>query len=233
MANTYTSYIADIQTLIAMDPLDADWNEIIPTMITYAELRIYRDLDLISTVTRDTSVSCTFQNPNVQANNSFVVIQGINVLTPPGNPILTSARNPLAQVSKEVIYGCFGDPNYNNTPIMYCMVDQWNFLIGPSPDNTYILEIYGTQRPLPLSATNTTTFLTTWLYDLFVAASMVFMSGYQRNFAMTGNDPAMPINWEQQYKTLLAAASLEELKKKSQGDAWTSYSPTPAQPPRG
>jgi hypothetical protein len=114
------------------------------------------------------------------------------------------------------------------------MVDQWNALLGPSPDSAYSVEVYGTFRPTPLSQQNPNTFLTTYLYDLFMAASMVFISGWMRNFGSQASDPQMGMSWETQYGTLKASANLEELRKKSWSDSWTSMSPTPvAQPPRG
>jgi hypothetical protein len=230
----YTTYVTQLETMIAMDAADADFQSIIPAIINYAEMRIYRELDLISTIFRDTSVTLAPSNQNAALPNTFVTVQGINILTPAGAALATSARVPLVPTSKEVIYALWGDPTVTGQPQMFAMVDQWNALFAPSPDLAYVIEAYGTQRPAPLSPTNTTTFLTTYLYDLFVAASMIFVSGYMRNFSSSGSDPNMPVNWEQQYSKLFASANVEELRKKSWSDSWTALSPTPlAQPPRG
>lgn len=230
----YNQYVADLENMIAMDASDATFQEIIPAIINYAEMRIYRELDLISTIFRDTSVTLTSGSQNAAFPQTFIVVQGVNLLTPAGGSPATAARIPLIPVSKEVAYGLYGDPGVTGAPTMYAMVDQWNALIIPAPDANYRIEVYGTQRPAPLSATNTTTFLTQYLYDLFLAASMIFVSGYMRNFSSAGNDPAMPVNWEQQYSKLFASANVEELRKKSWSDSWTALSPTPlAQPPRG
>ena len=62
-----------------------------------------------------------------------------------------------------------------------------------------------------MSPTNTTTFLTTWLYDLFLAASMVFVSGWMRNFSSSGNDPQMPVHaWLDINTTSHLAAAAEQ-----------------------
>ena len=76
------------------------------------------------------------------------------------------------------------------------------------------------------------------LPDLFVAASMVFMSLYQRNFAsaqgQSGNDPMMGGNWEAQYQSLFASAATEEARKMFAAASWTSHPVSPqAQPQRG
>lgn len=230
----YTTYVAQLETMIAMDAADADFPTVIPAIINYAEMRVYRDLDLISTIFRDTSVTLTPSNQNAALPQTFVVVQGINILTPAGGSPATSGRVPLIPTSKEVVYALWGDPTVTGPPQMFAMVDQWNVLIAPSPDLAYTIEAYGTQRPAPLSPSNTTTFLTTYLYDLFFAASMVFTSGYMRNFGSQASDPQMGMSWEQQYQALKASANVEELRKKSWSDAWTAFSPTPlAQPPRG
>jgi len=230
----YPTYVSQLETMIAMDASDADFPTIIPAIINYAEMRIYRELDLISTVFRDTSVTLTPSNQNAALPNTFVVVQGINILTPAGSNVTTSARVPLAPTSKEVIYALWGDPTVTGPPQMFAMVDQWNVLFAPSPDLAYIIEAYGTLRPVPLSADNATTFLTTYLYDLFMAASMIFVSGYMRNFGSQASDPQMGMSWEQQYQALKTSANVEELRKKSWSDSWTAFSPTPlAQPPRG
>lgn len=230
----YATYVSQLETMIAMDATDPDFPTIIPAIINYAEMRIYREIDLISTIFRDTSVTLTPSTQNAALPNTFVVVQGINILTPAGGAVATSARVPLVPTSKEVVYALWGDPTVTGQPQMFAMVDQWTALFAPSPDLAYTIEAYGTQRPTPLSASNTTTFLTTYLYDLFMAASMVFASGYMRNFGTQSSDPQMGMSWEGQYQALKASANVEELRKKSWSDAWTSFSPTPlAQPPRG
>jgi len=230
----YTTYVSQLANMIAIDATDANFQNILPAIINYAEMRIYRELDLISTVFRNTSVTLVPQSPTATLPNTFVTVQGINILTPAGAGASSGVRNPVTPASKEVVYALWGDPSSTGLPSLYAMIDQWTLLFGPSPDAAYVIEAYGTMRPNPLSASNTTTFLTTYLYDLFMAASMIYVSGYMRNFSSSGSDPQMPINWEQQYEKLFASANVEELRKKSWSDSWTAFSPTPlAQPPRG
>lgn len=117
-------------------------------------------------------------------------------------------------------------------PTSYAMISQSEIIVGPWPDAGYIVEVIGTQRPTPLSATNTTTFLSTNLPDLFIAASMVFASGYQKNFGAQADDPKMGASWENQYQLLKASANVEEFRKKLQATGWSSQMPSPLTPPR-
>jgi hypothetical protein len=82
-------------------------------------------------------------------------------------------------------------------------------------------------RPSPLSFTNQTTFLSTYMPDLFLAASMVWGFGYQRDFGGQADDPATAQSWEHQYESLRIGIDVEEMRKKSASVSWSSYHPTP------
>jgi hypothetical protein len=108
------------------------------------------------------------------------------------------------------------------------------FLVGPFSDATYYVEIVGTYRPASLSSTNTTTFISLYLPDVFIMASMIYISAYQRNFGRANDDPQMAITYESQYQALLKSAMMEENRKKFEAAAWSSQSPsTAATPTRG
>jgi hypothetical protein len=108
------------------------------------------------------------------------------------------------------------------------------FLFGPVPDQSYGVEIVGTYRPDSLSATNQTTFISLYLPDLFIMASMIYISAYQRNFGRQNDDPQMAVSYESQYQALLKGAAVEEARKKFEASGWTSQSPSPvATPSRG
>lgn len=226
---TYATYKTALATLSVVPETDPNWLAILPDTIDYAELRIYRDLDLLSTVTTNSTFSTTAGTPSVQlTQGTFVTLQTINAITPSNvtNPNL-GTRNPLLPVSKEYIQ--YSWPNYVNSgvPQFFAMVDERSFLLGPWPNDSYTLEIIGTYRPETLSSTNTQTFISQYLPDLFLMASMIFVSGYQRNFGRQSDDPAMSQSYESQYQALLRGATVEEYRKKFAASGWTSLSPSP------
>lgn len=234
MSLTYTTYTAELATMVASQAPDVPFQTILPAIIDYAEQRIYRELDLISTVTVDTSVVLASGNRNATIPNTFIVTNAINVLTPPGSDGNSGSRNQLVPVSREVLDLLWPSNGNTGTPQMYAMTDQWDLVLGPAPDGSYVLETIGTQRPAPLSASNANTFLTQYLPDLFMAASMIFATGYQRNFSAMSNDPQMGTSWEGQYKNLFASAEVEEARKHGRAASWSAYPVSPAaQPQRG
>jgi hypothetical protein len=228
--------------IVSTSVTDPNFVAILPGMIDYAEQRIYRELDLISTTTRLASTTAlSGVNPCVANNRlisftqgTFVVAEQINIITP-ASAVSPDAgtRNALTPVSKEFMDTVWTSSAGATVPIYFAPQDDHTFVVGPWPDAAYPVEVVGKIRPAPLSSGNTTTFLTTYLPDLFVAASMVFASGYMRNFGSQADDPKMSQSWENQYQLLKASADAENMRKKFSGSAWSSMSqPTLATPTR-
>jgi hypothetical protein len=225
-----TSYIAQISTMAVVEPTNAEFLVILPQMITYAENRMYRDLDFLFTSIATTAYSTTIGSRQISVPaGTFVVPEQINIITPAGttDPDL-GTRVPLLPTTKEFLDACYGSGVTANRglPQYWVPFDDYTFLIGPYPDASYTCEIVGTYRPDSLSATNKTTFISLYLPDLFIMASMVYISAYQRNFGRANDDPQMAVTYESQYQTLLKVADLEENRKKFEAAAWSSQEPS-------
>lgn len=233
---TYTTYKTALATLSVVPETDPNWLAILPSAIDYAELRIYRDLDLLSTVSSTTDYVLT-QNASkvVLPEGVFVTIQNVNIIAPAGTVVPDNGtRVPLLPVSKEYIQYAWPSAINASTPKYFAMINNRSFSVGPWPDANYRMEIIGTIRPPTLSDTNPTTFISEYLPDLFLMASMIFISGYQRNFGRQSDDPAMSQSYESQYTALLRGATVEEFRKKFSASGWSSMSPSPiATPGRG
>jgi len=233
---TYSQYVTQIATLAVVAEDDPAFVEILPQMITYAENRMYRDLDFLSTVEAKINYSVTTNSRSLLVSASdFVTIQEVNLITPTGTPNPENGtRVSLLPTTKEFINASYPSSSYKAQPAYFAMSNQNNMLVGPWPDGTYYLEIVGTVRPNSLSSSNPTTFISLYLPDLLIMASMIYVSGYQRNFGRANDDPQMAVTYESQYQTLLKSAMVEEARKKFQSAAWTSMSPAPvASPTRG
>lgn len=234
---SYPTQIAEL-TVVAVD--DPNFEAILPQAITYAENRIYRDLDLLSTVKRSSSYTLTAGNRNLEVPAAdFVTIQEINVILPAGTSVADNGtRSPLLPTTKEFLNTVYSSVANSAAPQYFAMIDQSNMIVGPWPNNTYSVEITGTFRPASLgngtNGTVNTTFVSLYLPDIFIMATMIYVSGYQRNFGRQSDDPQMAQSYESQYQTLLGGAMIEEARKKFQAAAWTSMSPARiASPTRG
>ena len=230
---TYSQYVTQIATLAVVEESDPAFQTILPMMISYSENRMYRDLDFLFTSVSNTSYACTIgsRSINVPAG-TFVVPEQINLITPAGtsNPD-NGTRVPLLPTTKEFLDAVYGDSQSKALPKYFAVFDDYQFLLGPYPDAAYQAEIVGTIRPNSLSAGNSTTFISLYLPDLFIMASMIYVSGYQRNFGRANDDPQMAVTYESQYQALLKGAMMEENRKKFEAAAWSSQSPSPVASP--
>jgi hypothetical protein len=213
---------------------DTNYTIIIPSMIDYAELRMQRDLDFLSTQISTSAYSLTSgSNQLTLPTSQFIVPQTFEVIN-------SGVSSPLLPVTKEFIQNVYGTGSTQGLPQYFAVyggdtattgnTSQY-MIVGPIPDSNYSVRLTGTVRSAPLSGTNTTTFISTYLPDMFIMASMIYISAFQRNFGKINDDPQMAQTYEAQYQALLRSALIEENRKKFEASAWTSYSPAPAATP--
>lgn len=213
MSMTYAQFILRLTQNIGPLGEGIAWTVAVPEIIDYAEQRIYRDLNLISTTVRDGSSSLTASSRDFTlptASGTFMTVYQLSVITPAATAPAAGTRNPLIKMSVRLLdYMAQTEATGTGLPTMWAMVTDQQLIVGPSPDAAYRMEVVGTVRPTPLSASNTTTFLTLYLPDLFMAAAMVFLATYRKPWV-----PDSPQDAEGQYMQLLASANSEEMRRR-------------------
>jgi hypothetical protein len=221
MSMNYLTYAIRVANLIPVNLTNTQFQNMLPSMIEYAELRIYRELNLLETRVATEVVSTpntrNFTLP-VPPAGPYITVVGINIVTPANTSLAAGGvRNSIPSRSRMLVdYVCPTDVGVSaaTVPQMYYMRDQNTAIIGPASQSTYFVEVIGTIRPNPLSETNPTTFLTEYFPDLFTAASMVFAGNYMRDFGQEAGAANIAQGWEQQYQTLFAGANNEETRKR-------------------
>ena len=227
MSYTYASFQSALAELMVTTTSDSDFVAIVPSIIDYAEQRLYRELDLLATVVPQTlTATALARTLSLSGASQYIVtVQDVNIITP---VTVTNAdlgtRNQCERASKEYLDAVWNSATGAAIPRVYALRDNQTVLFGPWPDQAYSVEVVGTIRPLPLynAAESGGTFLSLYLPDLFMAAAMIFASGYQKNFGSQSDDPRMAQSWETQYQALFASANAEEIRKKF------ALAPTPA-----
>jgi hypothetical protein len=234
MAMNYDTFVSTIANIGALDPTTTEFIQIMPQVISYAEDRIYRELDLLDTIfvnatkalqpgTRD------FALPQIQEGSyasNYLTVTGINLIYG-GNQ-----RQVLQPVALTYLNYVWGSSTGAALPEYFAMVKQDNIVVGPWPDQAYQVEVFGTYQPQPMSSSNQITLLTTYVPDLLVAAAMVMLSGYMRDFGAQSDNPQQAMSWEQTYQNLFKSAQMLELRKKQCGPGWTALSSIPVVPVR-
>jgi hypothetical protein len=253
---SYNEYIKQIASMAVVNYVttagvntfvDTPLQAIVPSMLNYAELRIQRDLDLLPS----------------QASNDYVLTAGNAVLKIPIDDFLTLQTFQITQisngavvntsqltpVSKEFIQNCYSGVSSSGTPQYYAMIgddfgdgaDTWNkVLLGPPPNFAYTVRVTGTIRVPSLFkyaavsiADTKYTWISSYLPDMLIMASMVYISAFQRNFSATSDSADMGLSYEKAYQALRLGGIPEENRKKAQASGWSPYStPTAATPTR-
>jgi hypothetical protein len=253
---TYNGYIQQmgVMAVVATEEVGGVWqgvdpafNAIIPQMLNYAELRIQRDLDFLSSQSSNTYTLTAGQSVFSIPVDDFFTVQTLEIVELAGSTVVNSS--PLTSTSKEFIQNCYSGMACAGQPQYFAMYgDNWddgqdvnlNVLFGPPPNFPYTLQVTGTSRAPslyryggPLSADFTTTYISEYYPDMLILASMIYITMFQRNFGPTSDDPEMGMTYEKQYQVARAAAIQDENKRKFQGSGWSSYStPSAATPTR-
>jgi hypothetical protein len=240
MSYNYSQYVTDLANILQIPSTDPNYLTVLTNIIDDAEQRIYRELDLLNTILRNTAGTTTAGLRFFTFPTHFVVSESLNVFIPAGNTggANTQGRRQLIPVSREFLDAVYPD-DYPSTccgpsvPHYYAMITDQSVIFGPCPDGAYTIEVIGTIRPTPLSSTNTTTYLTNYLPDLFMAESCIFGYMYMKDAGATTDDPRSSATWTQHYNELLQSAVIEEGRKKYASQAWTPKQPSQiATPPR-
>lgn len=226
MSTNFTTWQQQVAVLCGVAGTNAAFQTEVPAAIDYAEQRIYRDLDLISTIVVDDTTTCLAGARSIVVPSAFVVVNSIYLLLPAGNSNpLVGSKQVIEQVSLDYINWVYPPTAALGGPPQVCAyISQNTYAIGPTANLGYFFETVGTQRPAPLSSSNATTFLTLNLPDLWEAATMIHFSGQMKNFGAQSDDPRMSVSWEGVYAKALASADAEELRKRYAG---TSIAPIP------
>ena len=234
---TYATLNTYLQTLLVDQAPSADYTTILPAAIQDAEQRIYLDMDFLSTrsvwaSSSFTAGSRTFTLPT--SPSTIMVLQGVAAITPytAASPAV-GTRNQLDPVSLDFIDFTWPTESQTGLPDSWAMKTDAVIVVKPTPDQNYPVELTGTFRPMPMSATNTTTYIGNTYPQMLVAACMTFLTAYQRDWGASSDDPKMGLSWEQHYGVLMKQALEEEQRRKGQGSGWSPFSAAPdAQPPR-
>ena len=129
MSLNYTTYVAQIANIMTVTTDTPQFQTILPGMITYAEQRIYRELDLLNTVIRNSDGSTTsgvreFTLP-VTSQGKFITVQGINLFYPVGATAANGSRSALQPVSRDFLEATYGSGNVGaGQPSYFAMIDQ-------------------------------------------------------------------------------------------------------------
>lgn len=223
MAYDYLTYCNALRTelVVPLNKSDTAFELILPRIIEAAELRCYRELDFLATRSAVSTAVTAASSRDVTLPTSIIVLESVNLISPAGttNPE-SGTRLPLERVSLDFLNFTWPVAATTGTPTKYALLSDTLMRLAPTPAGIFTCECIGTARPTALSASNTSTFLTANVPDLFLAASNKYGADYLQ-------DTELSAIWEAAYRAAFASVNLEALRQKAASVSWSPYTPTP------
>lgn len=227
--------------------VDAPLQGILNQCLNYAELRIQRDIDFLQARSSNTYVLSAGNNLLQIPINDFLVLETLEITQNNGSQVVNST--PLTPSSREFIQNCYSGLSGASTPRFFAMYGDTfgdgantniNVLLGPVPNYAYPVRATGVIRLPSLAQFNTAgpadsgyTYISQFMPDMLIMASMIYMSAFQRNFGLASSDAESGMTFEKQYQALRLGAISEENRKKFMESGWSSMStPVSATPTR-
>jgi hypothetical protein len=190
--------------------------EQINTFIQQAEQRIYNSVNL--PVERKSVVgSTTANNKYLNFPSGWLSVFSLAVIDP-----VTQAQTYLLNKDVEYIRECYPDPTSEGVPKYYAVFDNTTFILGPTPDGSYNMEMHYYGYP-----TSIVTAGTSWLGDNFdsvllygsLLEAYTFMKGEQdviQNYMARYNEALAMLkqlaegkNRQDTYRTLQARVQVQ------------------------
>jgi hypothetical protein len=193
-----------------------------PLATSYAEDRINQEIALLGNRHTVTAAAATVAGTPDIPWTAFVNA-GAALSVPEQLFIVNAGTNvPYDQVSYEFIKRVWPVPATTVAPSLayqggryWAVKDTTNLIVAPTPNAVYSVLLTGIYSPVPISAANPTTYLSTNYPDLLEAGCLVFLSGaLSRNFGAQADEPRMAMSWEQQFQALLTPARDEERRRR-------------------
>jgi hypothetical protein len=241
-AQTWTSIQNSLIAMLSQAPppynqIPGDFVTLYPQATSYAEGRIYREIVPVNERSQNTSLSTIAASRvlSLAPTSQLVLsVEGFALLYPStvSNPALAT-RIIFDASSLDVIDVVWPQESVTMDPSQadwigryWSMLDDQTIVFAPTVPAAYTVALTGNFAPIPISAANPTTYLSTVYPELLQAGCMVFLTGgLLRNFGAQSDDPKMATSWNSTYQDLLMSAVGEEQRRRMQGVGWSQYMP--------
>lgn len=201
---TFDSLKADLQRYLERGDSIASDPEVFaqfPRLINLAERRIARELKVqgfIEVVTTTLAVGQSVYDKPDRWRDTI----SMNIGTGAAN----NTRTPIFTRSYEYLRACWPDESATSTPEFYGDYDAQHWLIAPTPDAAYPLEVLYYAQPPLLDESNQTNWLTDYAPQLLLYAALLEATPFLKN------DDRITI-WQAMYDRAAAMLNGEDLAK--------------------
>ena len=174
IAATYAILKQDIQDWLENDA--SEFTDEIDTFIDLGELRVHKDADLAIFRGTDTATATAGNHTiTIPTTDEVIAIRDVRSLPSGGTTV------GLIQKDESFIREFWPVAATQGTPRFWAPLDTVSILIAPAANASTTLTFYYTKRLSPLSASNTTNYLTTDCYDALLYACLIEAAAFNKN----------------------------------------------------
>ena len=185
MATTITDYTSLVQALKeTAEDYSSEFASFIPVAIGNAELRIFREFDLVGK-RKEAFPTVTLGVGTVAKPSDYLVARAVYLIDP-----LTGRKSLLKRKTHDYINVFWPQDSLTDTPRYYSEINAVYFRLAPTPSQTTTLYLEYEGMPARLSSSNTTNIFTKYTPDLLFHASMVELSRFSRNTELNATHEA-------------------------------------------
>jgi hypothetical protein len=192
---TYDELVTNIRNYTEVDS-NVFSNSVIDTFITMAENRILRDIDLDVFKQEDTG-SLTTDIRFLQAPSTILTHRYLMVVVDDDRIFLDFRDNSF-------IREFWPDYTLTGVPKYYAVWDQNTFQVAPTPNQDYTVQMGYIYRPTQLSASNTTTWISTKAPEALLYACLI------QAYSYTKGPLEMLQYFENSYKQAIQGLGIEQ-----------------------
>src|SRR4249920_1318166 len=143
MALTYSQYKTTMKVMMAVSTeAEPNFVSILPSIIAYAEDRIYQELDLIKQQ-GEANADLTSGARTVGVPGSILIVHSATLITPAATLPAAGTRRPLQRVSLEYINHIWPSASSLGIPRYYTLQDDVTIVLAPTPDSAYKVAVLG------------------------------------------------------------------------------------------
>lgn len=192
---TYDELVTNIRNYTEVDS-NVFSNSVINTFITMAENRILRDIDL-DVFKLEVTANMTTGNKFLSAPSDILTHRYL-MITSDGDQIFLDFRD--TSFMKEY----WADGTATGIPKYYSVWDQNTFYVAPTPNADFSVELGYIYRPAQLSASNTTTWISTNAPEALLYACLI------QAYSYTKGPLEMLQYFENSYKQAIQGLGIEQ-----------------------
>lgn len=183
---SYTTLVSAIQEALEDDSQETA--AYIPTAIANAEYRLLRETDFTG-IEITSTVTATSGNRLVDKPEGYRLGKSIRYVNSAGL-LQNLLKNTVSFCEKYWPYGntSVGAPKY------YSDYSNTKFILSPTPDSNYLIDVAHVVKPVGVSASNQVNTYITWMPDALFHASMSEMADYARNTELKNNHETSYVN---------------------------------------